>query len=62
MAIMASMVERMAQLERRHFLADCPRNVGKNYTPPPVNTVNLEQFAKRYNFESRDDALRRKCI
>jgi len=48
----------LPEVERRRFLADCPRNVDRNYTPPPVNTINLDQSAKRYDSQLSDIQFR----
>ena len=46
------------EVERRSFLGDCPRNVDRNYTPPPVNTINLDQAAKRFDTQLSDVQFR----
>jgi hypothetical protein len=48
----------LPEVERRRFLADCPRNVDRDYTPPPVNTINLDQSAKRYDTQLSDIQFR----
>lgn len=48
----------LPEVERRRFLADCPRNVDWNYIPPLVNTINLDQSANRYNSQLSDIQFR----
>ncbi|KAI8136630.1 hypothetical protein BJV82DRAFT_485175, partial [Fennellomyces sp. T-0311] len=37
----------LPEVERRRFLADCPRNVAREYMPPHLNSVNVNPAAKR---------------
>ncbi|KAH8552139.1 hypothetical protein BGW37DRAFT_424810 [Umbelopsis sp. PMI_123] len=48
----------LPEVERRRFLGDCPRNVDRNYTPPPVNTINLDQAAKCFDTQFSDVQFR----
>jgi hypothetical protein len=48
----------LPEVERRRFLSECPRNVGREYTPPPINSVNTNQTAKRYDSQLADVQFR----
>ncbi|KAI8136590.1 hypothetical protein BJV82DRAFT_495082, partial [Fennellomyces sp. T-0311] len=37
----------LPESDRRRFLAECPRNVDRVYTAPPLNNVQIGASAKR---------------
>jgi hypothetical protein len=44
----------LPEVERRRFLSECLRNVGREYTPPLINSVNTNQAAKHYDSQLAD--------
>ncbi|KAI8142111.1 hypothetical protein BJV82DRAFT_502547, partial [Fennellomyces sp. T-0311] len=48
----------LPEVERRRFLADCPRNVAREYMAPVLNSVNLHPNAKRQDHQLSDIQFR----
>ena len=48
----------LPEVERRRFLADCPRNVDREYLAPVLNNVNVHPNAKRQDHQLADIQFR----
>jgi hypothetical protein len=48
----------LPEMERRRVLCECPRNVGREYTPTPINSANTNQTEKRYGSQLVDVQFR----
>ncbi|KAI8575727.1 hypothetical protein K450DRAFT_260183 [Umbelopsis ramanniana AG] len=44
----------LPDMDRRRFLADCPRNLLRNYQPPPVNSVNMGSLSRKFDTQMAD--------
>jgi len=52
----------LPEVERRRFLAECPRNVDREYTPPVLNSINVGQVTKRFDSQLADIQFRLSSI
>ncbi|KAG2172856.1 hypothetical protein INT43_000206 [Umbelopsis isabellina] len=41
-------------MDRRRFLADCPRNLLRNYQPSPVHSVNMGSMSRKFDTQLSD--------
>lgn len=48
----------LPEVERRKFLAGCPRNVEREYNPPTLNTVNMASNNRRFDSQLSDSPFR----
>ncbi|KAI8137633.1 hypothetical protein BJV82DRAFT_492092, partial [Fennellomyces sp. T-0311] len=48
----------LPEVERRRFLAECPRNVARNYLPPARNNVPVNRLARRTDQQLYDIQFR----
>ncbi|KAI8136445.1 hypothetical protein BJV82DRAFT_527686 [Fennellomyces sp. T-0311] len=48
----------LPEVEHRRFLAICPRNVDREYTPPHLNHVDVNPTAKRFDNQLSDIQFR----
>jgi len=48
----------LPEVERRRFLAECPRNVERDYTPPAINSITVSQGTKRFDSQLSDIQFR----
>ncbi|KAG0162746.1 hypothetical protein DFQ28_009284 [Apophysomyces sp. BC1034] len=39
----------LPEMDRKRFLANCARNVAREYRPPVLNNINISQAAKRFD-------------
>lgn len=44
----------LPDMDRRRFLVDCPRNLLRNYQPPPVNSVNMGTMSRKFDTQLSD--------
>ncbi|KAI8145295.1 hypothetical protein BJV82DRAFT_491944, partial [Fennellomyces sp. T-0311] len=44
----------LPEMDRRRFLAECPRNVERTYTAPPLNNIPMGTSAKRTDTQFMD--------
>jgi hypothetical protein len=48
----------LPEMERRRYLAQCPRNLARDYQPPALNQVQVSQSAKRTDTQLADIQFR----